>query len=138
MGGPIVQDKLGFRVSGFRQDSARSWVDDYLGVRRPQVVGSFENNNWGTDYSLKGALLWHDMPELKATLSVFHQSNYDNDGPGVRGPSPAQPIPLRTFANTGTVNGVQFSFPATVFGGYTVPAQTWFANYDWERQPAAT
>ncbi|MGZ3399532.1 MAG: TonB-dependent receptor [Caulobacteraceae bacterium] len=126
IGGPIIQDKVGFRVSGFRQDRP-GWVDSYSEYDGHKFSS---NNNWGLDYSLHGSLLWQVMPQLKATLSVFHQMNYDNDGPGVRGPSPAMNIPLRTFANTGTVNGVQFSFPATVFGGYTVPAQTWFSNYD--------
>jgi outer membrane receptor protein involved in Fe transport len=126
LGGPLIQDKLGFRVSGFRQQRP-GWVDSYSEYDGHKFSS---NNNWGTDYSLHGALLWQVAPSLKATLSVFHQMNYDNDGPGVRGPSPAINIPLRTLANTGTVNGVRFSFPATVFGGYTIPAQTWFSNYD--------
>jgi outer membrane receptor protein involved in Fe transport len=126
LGGPLIQDKLGFRISGFRQDRP-GWVDSYSEYDGHKFSS---NNNWGTDYALHGALLWQVAPSLKATLSVFHQSNYDNDGPGVRGPSPAMNIPVRTLANTGTVNGVAFSFPATVFGGYTIPAQTWFSNYD--------
>jgi outer membrane receptor protein involved in Fe transport len=149
LGGPLVQDKLGFRVSGFRQQRP-GWVDSYSEYDGHKFS---ENNNWGTDYSLHGALLWQVTPAFKANLSVFHQMNYDNDGPGVRGPSPAINIPVRTFANCNIIgaskaqlaaggqyagclsnptssNGVSFSFPATVFGGYTIPAQTWFSNYD--------
>src|ERR1700761_2163801 len=120
LGGPIVQDKLGFRISGFRQDRP-GWIDEsseYDGHK-------FANNvNWGNDYSLRAALLWQITPNFKATLSVFNQMNYDNDSSAVRTNSPAVNIPVITFHNTGLVNGVIYSFPQTVYGGYTIPAVT--------------
>jgi len=124
LGGPLIQDKLGFRVAGFRQDTP-GWVDNFSEWDGHQVA---QNVNWGQDYSLRGALLYQVTPSFKATLSVFHQGNYVNDGSQVRTASPAQFIPVVTFNNSGTVNGVRFSFPATTFGGYTIPAQTWLGN----------
>ena len=124
LGGPIVQDKLGFRVSGFRQDRA-GWINSYSEWDGHQFASQI---NKGTDYSLHGSLLWQVTPNFKATFAIHNQMNYDQDGPTIRTPSPAQFVPRRTFANTGTVNGVRFSFPATTFGGYTIPAQTWLAN----------
>ena len=139
LGGPLVQDKLGFRISGFRQDRP-GWINEYSEWDGHQFA---RNVNWGTDYSLRAALLWQITPNFKATLSVFNQMNYDNDSSAVRTNSPAVNIPVRTFANcsiigatalqtaaggqyagctTTGVNGVSFSFPATVFGGYTVPS----------------
>jgi len=124
LGGPIVQDKLGFRIAGFRQDRP-GWVNNYSEFDGHQTAS---NVNWGSDFSLRGSLAWQVTTDLKATLSVINQSTYDNDSNAVRTSSPAINVPLRTLANTGTVNGVAFSFPATVFGGYTIPAQTWLGT----------
>src|SRR6201996_480380 len=145
LGGPIVQDKLGFRISGFRQDRP-GWINDYSEYDGHKTASQI---NKGNDYSLHGSVLWQVTPNFKATVSVFHQMNYDQDTSTVRTTSPAVKIPLKTFANcsiigataaqvaaggqyagctTSGVNGVSFSFPATVFGGYTIPAQTWLSN----------
>ena len=69
LGGPIVQDKLGFRIAGFRQDRP-GWVDTYSEYDGHQFASDV---NWGEDYSLRGALLWQVTPSFKATVSVFHQ-----------------------------------------------------------------
>jgi len=124
LGGPIVQDKLGFRVSAFRQDRP-GWTNGYSEYDGHQFASQ---ENKGSDYNLRAALLWQITPDFKATLSVINQMNYDQDGSTVRTSSGAATIALRTLVNTGAVNGVKFSFPATVFGGYTIPAQTWFSN----------
>jgi outer membrane receptor protein involved in Fe transport len=124
LGGPLVQDKLGFRLSAFRQHTP-GWVDNYSEYDGHQFA---KDVNWGQDYSARAALAWQVTPNFKATLTYFHQENYTNDSNAVRTSSPAVVVPLRTFANTGTVNGVKFSFPATTFGGYTIPAQTWLGD----------
>ena len=124
LGGPIVQDKLGFRISAFRQDRP-GWVNDYSEYDGHQTASQV---NKGDDYSLHGTVLWQVTPDFKATVSVFNQMNYDQDSSLVRTNSPAVTFNATMLNNTGKVNGVQFSFPATVFGGYTVPAQTWFGN----------
>ena len=124
LGGPIVPDKLGFRISGFRQDRP-GWVNSYSELDGHQFAHGI---NWGDDYSLRAALLWQVTPSFKATLSVFNQMNYDNDSSTVRTSSPAVNVPTRTLANTGLINGVAYSFPAAVYGGYTVPASTWLSN----------
>ena len=124
LGGPLVQDKIGFRVSGFRQDRP-GWTNGYSEYDGHQFASQ---ENKGSDYALNAKLLFQFTPNFKATLGVIHQSVYDQDSSQVRGQSGAMVVPLRTLVNTGTVNGVKFSFPATVFGGYTIPAQTWFAN----------
>ena len=143
LGGPIFQDKLGFRFAGFRQDNP-GWINDYSAYDGHQIASQV---NKGTDYSLRGSLLWQITPDFKATVSVFNQMNYVQDASSVRTSSPQVNIPLRTLANcsytpaykaaggviptgcgTTGVNGVSFSFPATVFGGYTIPASPWLSN----------
>jgi outer membrane receptor protein involved in Fe transport len=123
-GGPLVQDKLGVRVSAFRQDRP-GWINSYSEYDGHQFASQI---NKGNDYSLHFTGLWNARSDLKVTVDVFHQMNFDQDSSTIRTSSPAINVPLRTFANSGTVNGVRFSFPATVFGGYTIPAQTWLAN----------
>src|ERR1700761_267766 len=124
LGGPIVQDKLGFRVSGYRKDSP-GWVDNFSALDGHQFAS---NVNWGNDYSLRGSVLWQVTPNFKATVSVFHQMDYSNDTPTVGTSSPAMTFPTATYTEAGTVNGVRFSFPARVLPGFTVPAQTWLGS----------
>ena len=156
LGGPIVQDKLGFRISGFRQDRP-GWVNDYSETDGHEIAAGV---NKGNDYSLHGALLWQATPDFKATVSVFNQMNYDQDSSTVRTNSPAINVPVitenngqlftsgpkagqlmipvsgrkdcngNTLAATSPLqtNCVAWAFPNTVFGGYTIPAQTWFGN----------
>jgi outer membrane receptor protein involved in Fe transport len=138
LGGPIIQDKVGFRIAGYRKDNP-GWTDRFSIYDGHQ----FANNvNWGNDYSLRGALLWQVTPNFKATVSVFHQGDYSNDTPSVTTSAPAFNLPTVTYRETsGTqpnpklagydgkgVNGVAFSFPARVLPGFTVPAQTWLGN----------
>jgi outer membrane receptor protein involved in Fe transport len=132
LGGPLIQDKVGFRIAGFRKDNP-GWVNHYSYLDGHQFG---TNVNWGNDYSLRGALLWQVTPNLKATVSVFHQMDYSNDTPAVVTSQPAMTFPTVTFRETsgvgpgtGTgVNGVSFSFPAKVLPGFTQPASTWLGN----------
>jgi outer membrane receptor protein involved in Fe transport len=124
LGGPIVQDKLGFRIAGYRKDNP-GWVDNFSMYDGHQFAS---NVNWGNDYSLRGSLLWQVSQNLKATVSVFHQMDYSNDTPGVSTSTPARIFPTATYIETGTVNGVRFSFPARVLPGFTIPAQTWLGK----------
>src|SRR6185312_6267123 len=112
LGGPIVQDKLGFRIAGFRQDTP-GWADRFSVYDGHQFAS---NVNWGNDYSLRGALLWQVTPNFKATVSVFHQSDYANDGSQVNTSSPAITVPTRTIClASGTFNA------ATGLGGCPNP-----------------
>src|ERR1700744_910181 len=61
LGGPIVQDKLGFRISGFRQDRP-GWINSYSEVDGHQFASGI---NKGSDYALRGAVLWQITPNLK-------------------------------------------------------------------------
>jgi outer membrane receptor protein involved in Fe transport len=124
LGGPIVPDKLGFRIAGFRQDRP-GWVNSYSEFDGHQFASGI---NKGSDYSLRASLLWQVTPAFKVLVSVHNQTNYDQDSSSVRTSSPAINVIQRTLANTGVVNGVTFSFPATVFGGYTVPATSFLNN----------
>jgi iron complex outermembrane receptor protein len=124
LGGPIVQDKIGFRVSAFHQDRP-GWINAYSEWDGHQFASQI---NKGNDYSLHASLLFRITPDFRATIGVFHQMDYDQDSSTVRTSSPALNLPGMTFVNTGTVNGVRFSFPSTLIGAYTIPATPFLNN----------
>ena len=74
IGGPIVQDKLGFRVSAWiRRDGG--WVDrqDYeTGVREP-------NANWANNAVFRGALTFAPVDAVLITSSLYYQDVHTAD-----------------------------------------------------------
>ena len=75
VGGPIVQDKLGFRVSGWlRRDGG--WIDhvDYM---TGQNLG--QNSNYTDTYQVHAALTWEPAPGLQITPAVFVQNRIPNN-----------------------------------------------------------
>jgi len=97
IGGPIITDKLGFRISAyFRRNGG--WIDDVNGTTtvvdptastyRNAVTfnktGTFEKNaNWDTAALFHGALLWAVTDKLKITPSITYQKLHNNDGVGL-------------------------------------------------------
>ena len=127
VGGPIIADKVGFRIA-VAEDARAGWLDNYN-----QYTGKkfYSDNNRGNDYSVNAKLLWRINPNFKATVTLFSQMNYDQDSGLFRTDTPALNVGAATAAgrilnNTGTVNGVRFSFPASVFPQYTIPAQNFY------------
>ena len=74
-GGPIVDDKLGFRVSGWwREDGG--WIDrvNYLTGQTTE-----KNANDVDSYVLRGALTWAPTSHLTITPSIDYQNRRQND-----------------------------------------------------------
>ena len=69
VGGPIVQDKLGFRISGwYRRDGG------YIDRVDPTTSAVVDKNaNTNTSYVVRGALKWALTDNLSATVSVLRQ-----------------------------------------------------------------
>ena len=69
VGGPIVQDKLGFRASVFGRHTG-GWVDlvDVYNGGRPIL----ENANDGDATALRGVVLWSPTESIRATLSYYN------------------------------------------------------------------
>jgi iron complex outermembrane recepter protein len=76
-GGPIIQDKLGFRVSAIRRYTG-GWVD---------VVSAYDNHtiredaNSTTEWAARLALLWQISDNVNAQLSGYHVDNKAGGGP---------------------------------------------------------
>lgn len=87
VGGPIVQDKVGFRASAyFRRDGG--WYDkvtadlsvvDPTGKSGADSIGfnttgvTQKNVNWAKTYALRGALLLQPTEDFSITPSIFYQ-----------------------------------------------------------------
>lgn len=75
VGGPIVEDKLGFRVSGWwRHDGGYIDQVNYLTGATMQ-----KNSNYTDTTVMRAALLWQPTSALKITPSVFYQNRQVNN-----------------------------------------------------------
>jgi iron complex outermembrane receptor protein len=77
VGGPIVEDKLGFRISAWgRRDGG--WIDrvDFNTLKPTQ-----KNANWADTTEMRAAMTWAPTPNLTITPSIYYQKrdqhNYD-------------------------------------------------------------
>src|SRR5512135_103611 len=75
VGGPIVDDSLGFRISAWgRRDGG--WIDkvDYMTGATLQ-----SDSNYVNTYVVRGALLWQPMESLSITPSIYYQNRMQNN-----------------------------------------------------------
>jgi outer membrane receptor protein involved in Fe transport len=78
VGGPIVQDTLGFRVSAwYRRDGG--YVDR---VTYPTKAVVDSNANWDNAQAYKASLLWSPAPNVEITPSVYYQRTFNHDTSG--------------------------------------------------------
>jgi outer membrane receptor protein involved in Fe transport len=143
IGGPIVQDKLGFRLTASHryQGGYINRVDIYNNLQTVQT-----GDNWEETYNLHGALLWAPTAQARVTASVFAAQDKTGDvntenlpqnfamvdaplcfntalskanGQNARG---AVPCPA-TAAPGQTVNGI-FQRPGYTYGPYNFASET--------------
>lgn len=83
LGGPLIKDVLGFRISGsFRRQGG--WVDSksvYDGLKFS------EDNNWSESSYTRTSLLWKITDSLSVTPAIYWGHDQSNDDNGVYGPS---------------------------------------------------
>ena len=74
-GGPIIQDKLGFRASAFHRRTA-----GYVDAVNPYSQQVFcKDCNWGTQDVLRAVLLWRPTDNLSISPSVYADQEKNND-----------------------------------------------------------
>lgn len=78
-GGPIFEDKLGFRVSGLVRETG-GWID----MLNPYDNGSLyrEDANGRSEEALRAALLWQLNDRARLNLSYYHSAVESEGGPG--------------------------------------------------------
>lgn len=82
MGGPIVRDKLGLRVSAWYRKSP-GFIDriDYLNSTKAAPIVLDEDSNWAEHTILRGALRWEPAEGLAIKPSVLFQETKVNNQP---------------------------------------------------------
>jgi outer membrane receptor protein involved in Fe transport len=94
VGGPIVPDRLGFRLSAFFRHSG-GYIDKIIGTAKvvdptgaagPEKSIHFDKTgigyadvNWENTTALRGALAWAPTDALKITPAIFYQKRYVHD-----------------------------------------------------------
>jgi iron complex outermembrane recepter protein len=77
IGGPILQDRLGLRLSAIKQESG-GWIDDYSAYTGKLIRA---DANTTTDWAARAALLWQIDEQANAQLSGYHVENKFEGGP---------------------------------------------------------
>jgi outer membrane receptor protein involved in Fe transport len=114
-GGPIVEDKLGFRASVFARHNA-GWIDEvsiYDGHTIAPDVNSGDIKNG------RLAFTWAATDRLKITPSFYYSQEHVQAEDIYWENIPQFTLNAGIFTNAGTVNGVKFDFPDKVFPGGT-------------------
>jgi outer membrane receptor protein involved in Fe transport len=70
-GGPLIQDKLGFRVSATRRETG-GWIDQVSAYDGHTIR---ENANARNEWAVRGSLLWQLTDNFSAQLSAYHVDN---------------------------------------------------------------
>jgi iron complex outermembrane receptor protein len=74
VGGPIVDNTLGFRISAwYRRDGG------YVDRRNYETGVVDQNSNWQNSYVVHAALAWRPTESVKVTPSLFYQDAHLND-----------------------------------------------------------
>jgi len=148
LGGPIVEDVLGFRASAFFRHTG-GWIDRVAGEINvldatsnsgPDSI-SFtpsgvydENSNYVDATVLRGALTWQASDTLTITPSIFYQDMYSHDIANSFSPSISDP-------ENGVFRAVQYlpgvdAYHRSVNLGLVYPQKDWFVlpslNINWE------
>ena len=78
VGGPLIQDRLGFRLSGFiRRDGGYIDRVDFFTNQRTE-----SNANYQVSKALRAALTWAPVDEVRITPSVLYNETYYNSTDG--------------------------------------------------------
>ena len=102
VGGPLVQDKLGFRASVFGRHNG-GWID----IRDPYAAGSpvrFKDANDSEVYAFRGAVAWQPTAATRLTLSGYYSKTEDSG-----------------WSDASTLDAPQFGTRALCFNGTNTP-----------------
>ena len=145
VGGPIVQDKLGFRVSAFQRHNG-GWID-YL---NPYAGGAvrYKDANSDDQTAIRATLTWAPTPDLKITPAFYSSLVNARDANNNFNLPYAGTITTPQVCYNATTGNPPASTPCAPGVRYTRPAQTYgpfpylnspynFIN-TWRLNPAAT
>ncbi len=114
-GGPIIQDKLGFRASVFARHTG-GWIDE-VSIYDGHTIAPDVNS--GDIKTGRLALTWAPTDRLKITPSFYYSQEHVQAEDIYWQNIPQFTLNAGIFTNAGTVNGVKFDFPDKAFPGGT-------------------
>lgn len=118
-GGPIIQDKLGVRISAWQRHTG-GYIDH---VNRFTGDTLANDTNWRNDQAFRLALKWQVTDKLTVTPAYYYTSSYHNDGdffwenvaPFTQG---ARYYTASGAATTPGAANLAFTYPAHTYQGY--------------------
>jgi len=149
VGGPIVKDKLGFRLSGVDRVTG-GWVN-FINPYDGSTIQ--KNGNTNKQWSIHGQLLWQATERASVLASFYHSDNWNQGGPSattdIHSPNGSMAPAGQTWTtpavcyNVGSVRNLA-SCPAgavpgqTVNGVYERPSATYGPYHLGKRDALAT
>jgi outer membrane receptor protein involved in Fe transport len=141
-GGPIVEDKLGFRGSVIDRHNG-GWIDA-LSIYDGHRFGT--DVNYGDSAAFRGTLRWAVTPTFTVTPAVYVGRDYSNQGDTFWGPSAQVSYPGSVIHNGAngctkttaaaasagpcqTSSGVWYAFPDTTMPAFVQNAMPWYTGY---------
>ena len=115
VGGPIVQDKLGFRASALYRYTG-GYID-HVNIYTGNTLA--KDTNSGSTFIGRLAFTWKPTPNLTVTPSIYYSRDYQADSDTYWQNVPQFKENAGYFTNKGTVNGVPYDFPDKFFPGGT-------------------
>ena len=115
VGGPIIQDKLGFRASVWGREGGGYM--DHVSIYDAHEVASNTNNT--VSQAVRGALTWAASDRLRITPAYYWSQEHGEDSDVFWENVPAFTVNSGYFTNKGTVNGVAFNFADKLYQGGT-------------------
>ena len=115
VGGPIIQDKLGFRISAWGRNDGGYM--DHVSLYTAKTVAK-DTNDTQTG-AVRAAIAWAPTPNLLITPAFYWTQKHDDDTDVFTEKIPQYTVNSGYFTNKGAINGVAYSFPATFFQGGT-------------------
>lgn len=76
IGGPIVEDRIGFRLSGYHRTDG-GWIDQIPGGGAPEP--GHKNSNEANEHALRGAMTFRVTDDFQITPSIFYQKREFDD-----------------------------------------------------------
>ena len=77
-GGPLIDDKLGVRISGIRRETG-GHIDVYSGYTGAKIK---DDANSTSEWAVRASMLWQVSTNVDAQLSYYHVANSAEGGPG--------------------------------------------------------
>ena len=118
IGGPIVQDKLGFRASLW-QRHAGGYID-HVSMYDGHTIS--KDTNSANEKMIRLAVTWAPTANLKITPAIYWSQDHSDDSDNFWLDVPSYTTNSGFFLNKGTINGVAYDFPDQFYQGKTYPA----------------